>query len=176
MKPRNKSRLAAPLLMGLLVTVLSGCNKEQPPPPQGAASPAAKAKAPVQQRLSSLKPPPPQETFDFSGKKDPFRSYVVASKAKLPLPPISEIQLPIQKFEVSQFKVLGIITGLKENRAMVLDPTGKSYVIKEGSLIGPHNGKVQAITPTVIDVIEQYRNESGQIKTRVVKLALPRKE
>jgi len=58
----------------------------------------------------------------------------------------------------------------------VLDPAGKSYVIKDGSLIGPHNGRVQKITPTSIEVTEQYREDSGKIMNRVVKLTLPRKE
>ena len=121
--------------------------------------------------------PAPQERFDFAGKKDPFRSYVVAAtKVKLPLPQISVKQLPIQQYEVNQFKVLGIITGLAENRAMVLDPTGKSYVVKDGTLIGPHNGRVLKIMPTFIEVTEQYREDSGKIRNRVVKLTLPRKE
>jgi type IV pilus assembly protein PilP len=175
MMPRkNKTFMAAGVAL-LLVTAVAGCGKKDVPPAPDAAK-AVAAKPPVQARSSSAKAPPVQERFDFAGKKDPFRSYVVVSKAKLPLPPISEKHLPIQQFEVGQFKVLGIITGLAENRAMVLDPTGKSYVIKDGSLIGPHNGRVLKITTTSIEVTEQYREDSGKILNRVVKLTLPRKE
>ena len=159
----------------LLVIAVAGCGKKDIPPAPNAAT-AVVAKPRVQTQSSSTKAPPVQEQFDFAGKKDPFRSYVAVSKAKLPLPPISEKHLPIQQFEVNQFKVLGIITGLAENRAMVLDPAGKSYVVKEGSLIGPHNGRVQKILTTSIEVTEQYREDSGKILNRVVKLTLPKKE
>ena len=174
MPRKNKIFLVAGVVALLLMSV-AGCGKKDAPPPD-AAKAAAGTRPPVQARSSSVKPLAIQERFDFAGKKDPFRSYVVVSKAKLPLPPISEKQLPIQQFEVNQFKVLGIITGLVDNRAMVLDPAGKSYVIKDGSLIGPHNGRVLKIVPTFIEVTEQYREDSGKIVSRVVKLTLPRKE
>ena len=173
--PRKNKMIMAVGLVAFLMMSAAGCGKKDVPPPDAAKS-AAKSKPAVQGRSSSAKAPATQERYDFAGKKDPFRSYVVVTKAKLPLPPISEKHLPIQQFEVNQFKVLGIITGLVENRAMVLDPAGKSYVIKDGSLIGPHNGRVQKITPTSIEVTEQYREDSGKIMNRVVKLTLPRKE
>ncbi len=159
--------------LALLVTA-AGCGKKDAPPP--VAPKSAAGKPPIQAPRSSAKATVPQERFDFAGKKDPFRSYAVVSKAKLPLPPLSDKQLPIQQYEVNQFKLLGIITGLAESRAMVVDPTGKSYVVKDGSSIGPHNGRVAKILPTYIEVTEQYREDSGKIMHRVVKLTLPRKE
>ena len=174
--PRKNSLIMAVGVVAFLMMAASGCGKKEGSPPPDAAKASAGAKPPLQKRSSSAMAPVPQERFDFAGKKDPFRSYVVVSKKTLPLTPISLKQLPIQQFEVNQFKVLGIITGLVENRAMVLDPAGKSYVIKDGALIGPHNGRVQKIMPTYVEVTEQYREDSGKIMNRVVKLALPRKE
>ena len=174
--PRKNKMIKAVGAVAILMIAVFGCGKKDVPPPPDAAKTAAGAKLPVQALSSSAKAPVIPERYDFTGKKDPFRSYVVVTKAKLPLPPISDKHLPIQQYEVNQFKVLGIITGLAENRAMVLDPTGKSYVIKDGSLIGPHNGRVTKIMPTFIEVTEQYREDSGKIMNRVVKLTLPRKE
>jgi len=173
--PRINDRIIAVGVVSLFAVTVFGCGKKDPAPP-GTPKTMAGVKAPIQKKRSSVIAPPPQEKFDFSGKKDPFRSYMVATKSKLPLPSVTKNQLPIQKYDVNQFKVIGIITGLEENRAMVLDPTGKSHVIKAGSFIGPHNGRVQSIKPAVIEVVEQYREESGKIRNRVVTLTLPRKE
>ena len=173
---RKNNMIKAVGVVAILTMAAFGCGKKDVPPSPDAAKAAAGAKPLVQALSSSAKAPVTPERYDFSGKKDPFRSYVVVTKAKLPLPQISVKQLPIQQYEVNQFKVLGIITGLAENRAMLLDPTGKSYVVKDGSLIGPHNGRVLKIMPTSIEVTEQYREDSGKIMNRVVKLTLPRKE
>ena len=174
--PRKNELIMAVGAVVILTMSAFGCGKKDVPSPPDAAKAATGAKPPVQVRNSSAKALITPERYDFSGKKDPFRSYVVVTKAKLPLPQISTKQLPIQQYEINQFKVLGIITGLAENRAMLLDPTGKSYVVKDGSVIGPHNGRVLKIMPTSIEVTEQYREDSGKIMNRVVKLTLPRKE
>jgi type IV pilus assembly protein PilP len=71
---------------------------------------------------------------------------------------------------------LGIITGLKENSALVVDPGGKAYVVKSGMEIGKNGGQIHKISNTSIEVIEQYRDENGKIRKRTVKLTLPRKE
>jgi type IV pilus assembly protein PilP len=160
----------------LLMAGSLGCGAKDPPPPATVAKPSAGAKPPLQSRSSSTMIPPPLERLDFSGKKDPFRSYVVAAKTKLALPPLPGKQLPIQTYEVGQFKILGIITGLAENRAMVQDPSGKSYVIKAGALIGSRNGRLLNIKPNALEISEQYREDSGRISTKVVRLTLPRKE
>ena len=175
--PRKNNLFMVVGVVAFLTMAVSGCGKKEGSPSPDAAKVAAGAKPLVQKRSSSAMAPAPQEHFDFAGKKDPFRSYVVAAtKVKLPLPQVSVKQLPIQQYELNQFKVLGIITGLTQNQAMVLDPSGKSYVVKDGTLIGPHNGRVLKIMPTYIEVTEQYREDSGKIRNRVVKLTLPRKE
>ncbi len=160
----------------LLTTGTLGCGVKGSAPPPTVAKPKAGAGKPLQSRSSSTVVPTPMERLDFSGKKDPFRSYVIAAKAKLALPPLSGKQLPIQTYEVGQFKVLGIITGLAENRAMVQDPAGKSYVIKVGALIGSRNGRLLNITVNALEISEQYREENGKISSKVVRLTLPRKE
>lgn len=84
--------------------------------------------------------------------------------------------LPIQNYEVSQFRVLGLITGLKQDSALVVDPVGKAYVVKPGMEIGKNNGRIVKITATAIEVYEQFRDEEGKLRKRTVKLTLPRKE
>ena len=176
MMPRKNDLFLAVIAVLLVTMGTFGCSAKESVSPSTVAKPAAGARTAVQRRSSSTVTPIPLERLDFSGKKDPFRSYVVAAKAKLALPPLSGKQLPIQMYEVGQFKILGIITGLAENRAMVQDPAGKSYVIKTGALIGSRNGRLLNIQPNALEISEQYREDNGKISNRVVRLTLSRKE
>ena len=165
------------MALALFSLVGYGCGKSEEPKPSATPRPAAPVRQPIQKQVSTARPAHPQESgYDFTGKKDPFRPYVVAKPKLAALPQAKEKLLPIQQFEVNQFKCIGIITGLAENRAMVVDPTGKSYVIKVGALIGPNDGRVKRIEPAFIEVTEMFSDDNGKAKPRVVRLTLPRKE
>jgi len=84
--------------------------------------------------------------------------------------------LPIQSFETEKFKVSGIVTGLKENSALVIDPNGKGYVVKEGMLIGNNDGHVKRITNSTVEIEESFRDDNGRVRKRLVKLTLLRKK
>ena len=167
------------LFVGLLLS--GGCSKDEQSSP---APPAHKANGkntppPVQKQQSSASMPTVNSTsLDFVSRKDPFKPYVTekAQPEKGAGPLRTADLLPIQSYEVSKFKVVGIIVGLKENRALVIDPSGKGYVVKKGMLIGDSDGRIEKITATVIEIIEKYRDEAGRIKSRTVKLTLPQKK
>jgi type IV pilus assembly protein PilP len=172
------------LLMLLMAGVLAqgGCNKqEQPPPPPPPAQSAAPAKVtpPVQKQQSSAKASETTaSSLVFTERKDPFKSFVTmqVQAAKPNASARTAELLPIQRYDLSKFKVAGIIVGLSENRALVIDPAGKGYVVKQGMLIGDNDGRISKITPTVIEVIENYRDDNGHNSRRTVKLTLPQKK
>jgi type IV pilus assembly protein PilP len=157
-----------------------GCKKgEDSPPPPPSQTNAAKVKPPVQKQQSSAQiSPTAQQATDFTSKKDPFKPFmpVAAQSAKQAGSSRSTDLLPIQSYELSKFRVAGIIVGLKENSALVIDPSGKGYVVKEGMLIGDSDGRITKITATSIEVLEKYQAENGRIKSRLVKLTLPKKK
>ena len=84
--------------------------------------------------------------------------------------------LPIHSLDVSQFKLIGVVTGGKESQAMVTDPGGKGYVLKVGMNIGKNNGKIVAISTSGVDVVEQFKDENGRVRKENIKLTLPRKQ
>jgi type IV pilus assembly protein PilP len=165
---------------------LAACNKDQPQPPVVVSSQSTKAAVvqpkPVQKQSSSALrlPPPPVNQFDFSNKKDPFKPFVVAkTEPKNSSESLKKSQrdtLPIHSFDVSQFKLIGIITGGRENKAMVTDPGGKGYVLKVGMLIGKNDGKITSISSSGIDVLEQFKDDNGRVRKEIIKLTLPRKQ
>jgi type IV pilus assembly protein PilP len=179
MRKKENNNTLFLLLFVCLALVLTGCGKKEAPPPQPVpkTKPVAKVVAPIQKQPSSAKTAvslTPQ--FDFANKKDPFKAFVVETKSTKPVRKRGFSGLPIQNYEVAQFKVLGIITGFKENSALVADPTGKAYVVKHGMEIGKNNGRIIKINNTSIEVFEKFRGENGTLRNRTVRLTLPRKE
>jgi type IV pilus assembly protein PilP len=177
---RNSPYLLSLLLIaGLLIP--GGCNKkEQPPsPPPAQPAPRAKVSPPVQKLQTSAKVSENlPSSLVFTDRKDPFKSFVTLQvQAGKPTSSTgTKDRLPIQSYDLSKFKVAGIIVGLIENRALVIDPAGKGYVVKKGMLIGDNDGRISKITATTIEVIENYRDDSGHISKRTVRLTLPQKK
>lgn len=181
----KNSTVCALLVMVGAIAALAGCGTKAPipaaPQPVAAAKPAPPPAKPIQKPVSSALtlPPPAVNQFDFSSKKDPFKPFV-AVKAQ---PSASEARghrglkdaIPIHSFDVAQFKLIGIVTGDRENRAMVVDPNHKGYVLKVGMTIGKNEGRVMAITTSGVDVLEQFRDDNGKVRKERIRLALPRK-
>ncbi len=175
------NRIPAFVLL-LAVVSLPGCaKKEEPQPPQvpqPEAHKAAPLTRPVQQQASSVKSA--QAQYDFNFKKDPFKPFVTEEAPAKPAAPAvklkrTEDMLPIQSFEVSKFRVAGIIVGMKENSALVVDPKGKGYVVKPGMPMGDNNGYITKIASTYLEVTEQYREENGRTRKRTIRLTLAQK-
>ena len=183
----NRVRLLAVALIAIAALV-SGCSKkEQPPPvavPAGPAKPVEQQAGAVQKPMSSaipkLAPAPVSNQFDFSGKKDPFKPEIIVKAIPVASPGdlkhAAQASLPIHSFDVSQFRLIGIVTGAKENQAMVVDPNGKGYVLKPGMTIGKNEGRVTAIGVTGVDVVEQFKDDSGRVRKENIKITLPRKQ
>lgn len=182
---RNPSylRFAAPLLLAALIF---GCSKKegQPAAPapakQAPAAPAATPVQTVQKPLSSAINPGGE--LDFRKRTDPFKPHASSVAAPAPTGAAGQPaarrsgdQLPIQSFEVSKFKVAGIIAGLQENRALLIDPTGKGYVVQTGMKIGNNDGRITRITSSSVEVVETSRDDSGRIRKRKIVLTLTKK-
>jgi type IV pilus assembly protein PilP len=176
-----KNSLKHTALFAIIVALVSvtGCKKKEQAPVVQPSAPATVKKA-VQKSASSATKPPQQaavDQFDFSTKKDPFKPYAAmkvdtklsAEERKI----ATRNLLPIHSFEVSQFTLIGIVTDVKENRAMVLDPNKKGYVLKRGMHIGKNNGQVKAITLNGVDVEEPIKDENGKISKKITSIALP---
>lgn len=179
------------LTCALALAFMYGCKKEEAPPQQQALPSKAAVPGPaVQKPLTSARPGIQKSmsaarktavaTIDFASKKDPFKPEVTA-----PLPTDKKSEsvvrkagdlLPIQSYETEKFTVVGIITGIKENRALLIDPSGKAYVVRQGMSVGSSDGVVARVNVNSVEIVEKFRNDDGRVRKRTVKLTLTRKK
>lgn len=186
-KQNISSNIRTVSIVFVCALMFSACKKNQDQAP--AATPAKppmvaipQRTVPVQRAVSSVLrvPPTTSNQFDFSNKKDPFKPFVAVKSDPLntadAIKKAKRNSLPIHSFDVGQFKLIGVIIGGRENRAMVTDPGGKGYVLKVGMLIGKNDGKVVSITSNGVDILEQFRDDNGRTRKENIKLTLPRKQ
>jgi type IV pilus assembly protein PilP len=79
---------------------------------------------------------------------------------------------PLERFELGQLKVVGIVWDVKEPRAMIEDNAGLGYTILVGTPIGGSEGKVKGIHRDQVVVEESFEDVSGKKKTREVSMKL----
>lgn len=104
-----------------------------------------------------------------AGNRDPFRP--MSMRARANTRPRENLS-PLERFDLGQLKIVGIVWDLKEPRAMIEDPAGLGYVVKVGTPIGNNDGKVKAIHRNQIVVEEFYEDAYGARKPRDVSMRL----
>ena len=168
------NKLLYNVLLGLIVcSMLAACD-------DGGGAPTkqviAKSKPPVQQVAAVQKVSEEQEVveyaYDPTGTRDPFKN-PFGTLTEIPID--SAIPLtPLQKVSLDQLRVIGVIIGKGEPKAMVIAPDNKSFVLKRGTKIGRNNGSVSSITTDAILIEEQYLDFSGVVKTKMQEIKLPK--
>jgi type IV pilus assembly protein PilP len=130
--------------------------------------------APEVQKGQSSDGSPPM--YNPKGKINPFeplfkdQKAVVKKKKKKRRRP----QTPLEKVDISQLKLVGIILAKSGNRALVEEASGKGYVIKKGTYIGINSGKVVEIKIEKVIVEEEFDDVFGKTKIRKREMKLPK--
>jgi len=170
-------RWAFPLLVAgmiLLVSFLSGCEQEKstPRPSRPAPKKAAVPKADKKQQNETAKveeKAPPEYVYDATGRRDPFENPLQEFQA----PVVAEEPLtPLQKFDLGQLRLIGVILGKGEPTAMVIAPDCKSFILKKGVKVGKNNGVVVKIDPAGVQIEEKYYDFTGEVRTNTKELRL----
>jgi Tfp pilus assembly protein PilP len=78
----------------------------------------------------------------------------------------------LQKYGLNELKLLGVITGLKSKKAMIMTPDKKSYFLEENGKIGKNRGVLLKILPEKIVVQEEVLNIIGEWEIVRSELAL----
>lgn len=160
--------------------LIGGCGGETPSPslPSKARPPSAVKKQEEPAKVAEKKEPEKKEEAEYSynpvGKPDPFRPFIqlISAKGSSKTGPLT----PLQKYDISQLKLVAIISSPGENIALVEDVTGKGYFLKKGTWVGKNDGKVTKILKDKVIVEEVYQDIFGQTKTNEVSLFLHKAE
>lgn len=188
-----------PLLLALASWGCSDPVVTAPPPPKAPAGQVATSTASAGAAAASggagpsasAAPPPKveiQETefTESERSRDPFRSFAnsFAADAKTSVKP--QVHVILDQYALDELKLIGIVTRAEPAKAMLVDPTGKGFVIQRGQFVGrPEtvqaagasgsvyevNWRVDRIRPSdVVLVREDPSNPDVPTATRVIPL------
>ena len=107
--------------------------------------------------------------YDPRGKRDPFRSFrfVVDEDSAG-----EEMSGPLGDFEIGQLELSAVIWDAGNPRALIVDPGGRSFIVREGDPVGKNSGQVIHIGDNLVLVKETYENFAGEQTTKDVELRI----
>lgn len=144
--------------------------KQGQPQPSASATPAAEAAAEKEGGFAALDD---DYRYDARHRRDPFRSWRYQDPAQTAS---SAVRGPLEQFELGQLAVAAIVWDTKRPRALVEDPSGQSYVVREGSRVGKNQGTVIHIGDNLVLVKETYVDFAGEQTTKDVELRIRRSQ
>jgi len=119
-----------------------------PSSPAAVAPGAARPSAP-----GDLLVPGSEFRYDSTGRRDPFKSLLELEKKQRDITQLP----PIQQFDIETAKVVGIIVDPgRVTQAMVRAPSGQTFVVRVGTIIGKNEGEVVEITMQGIRILEKF--------------------
>jgi type IV pilus assembly protein PilP len=160
--------LRAPSAVGKSVQDLSNAAKAKL---QDAVTETKSAKANADGSTPAEQKSDPQSPGNFSnaGKRDPFRPFTLSTRTNSrPRESLS----PLERYDLGQLRLVGIVWHVKEPTAMIEDSVGLGYIVKVGTPIGANEGKVKAIKPNEIVIEETHVDLYGAKKKREVNIKL----
>jgi len=117
---------------------------------------------PVPQAEKEAEEPKPAVSPILS-KRDPFRPYTLNNR---PSQRRRQNLSPLERYELGQLKLVGVIWDIKQPNAIVEDSAGLGYVVRIGTPIGSNEGKVITIQPARL-VIEEFQFDVYGAKKKI---------
>jgi Tfp pilus assembly protein PilP len=105
--------------------------------------------------------------------RDPFRPVTLDLR---PETHESEVLTPLQRYELPQLRLAGVVLELSPPRAMLQDNSGMGYIVTPGTPIGRRRGVVKAIESRRIVVEEHVIDYYGREQTHHVVIEMAKDE
>lgn len=158
----------AALLVGVVCTagcdfLVSGSSNAPRDKPTGPVGPSA-------MKDTKKKVVAQQFVYNPIGKRDPFQSFInIDGPTSTDGPPPTGTQ----KYELDQYKLVGIIFGIERPRALLEDPDAVGHVAEIGTYVGRNWGKITMITSGEVVVTEEYQTIDGELVVTNISMRLP---
>ncbi len=177
-KKRINNFLATGLMIVLPVLIISACSES---PKSPSAQPAAGK--PVQKQAivsapTSTEAPKAAESqasayaYQPKGRVDPFGPIIVRESRKAK----SGDRPPLERYNITEMKLTGIVWGGYGYNAMIEGPDGKGYFVRTGTVIGPNRGVIKKITQNTLIIEEKFKNYSGEFERKEIIVELRKKQ
>ena len=111
-------------------------------------------------------------TYVSAGKRDPFRSFILEQQANRNS---SRDRGPLEQFELAQLALHAVVWDTPRARALVTDPSGRGYIVAEGTPIGKNEGRVTKITDNLMVVRETYVDYLGERTEKDIEMRVRQK-
>lgn len=115
-----------------------------------------------------------QTPYTARNRRDPFASIIIVTKTKMEKKRKS--LNPLENFDVTDFKLMGIIFDGKRYYASVVLPDNKAYTLRAGVKVGLYGGKVERITPDSVIMQEYVLDYMGVKQQKKTELKLRKEE
>jgi len=120
--------------------------------------------------------------YSAKNKIDPFEPLFKPKPEEKPKPPEVKKKpivptrrlTPLEKMDLDQLKLVGIVRAESGNKALVEDATGKGYIVVYGTYMGIHSGKVVDILKDRIIVEEEDKDMLGNVRVHKRELKFQR--
>jgi Tfp pilus assembly protein PilP len=134
------------------------CGKTEEKP----AAPVHKPKAAVETPAvnESAAKPDLAELTAATRHRNPFVSHIMLTRGS---EASKKIKGPLECCDVSTFKLVAVIVVPGKSSALVQAPDGKRYIVRNGDIIGPREGKIINIKDRSLTVREYILDEGGKI-------------
>ena len=162
----------------MVMVIFSGCS-DSPKTPVASLGPTAPVKkqpiisAPTGTDIAKREEQPASVyNYNPAGRRDPFAPIIEkeSKKAKAGDRP------PLERYNIGEFKLTGILWGGFGYNAMLEGPDGKGYFIRVGTILGPNRGVVKKITQSTLVVEEKYKIYSGETQRKEIVIELRKKQ
>lgn len=118
-----------------------------------------------------------EQFYTRRGRIDPFEPFlrkpepeVVSAEDELLKRRVP--RTPLEKIDLSQLRLTGVLRTPTKTKALVQDSSGKGYIVDEGTYVGNKGGQVARILKDRVVVEEKYLDVFGKIALRERELKL----
>jgi Tfp pilus assembly protein PilP len=163
------------LLAGAMIALV-GCSEPQKAPTKPSSPLAQKqpiVSEPTRTEISKVEEQhAPVYSYNPVGRRDPFAPIIVKESKKGK----EGDRPPLERYNINEFKLTGIIWGGFGYNAMLEGPDGKGYFVRVGTILGPNRGVVKKITQNIMVVEEKYKTYTGETERKEIVVELRKKQ